>query len=65
LNYNKDGINYGKLLLYIIIMLKGIFFMQPVDVERDEAPNYYEIIKNPMDFGTIINRIYLEYYKNP
>ncbi|GBE77479.1 Transcription initiation factor TFIID subunit 2 [Sparassis crispa] len=28
-------------------------FMQPVDPVRDRAPNYFEVIKNPMDLSTM------------
>lgn len=37
--------------------------MEPVNPERDGIPNYKRIITNPMDFGTILNRLYLDYYK--
>jgi len=36
-----------------------------VDEDRDGAPNYYQIVKNPMDLGTIVNRLYLEIYQTP
>ncbi len=60
LNFNKDTVNYG------------VFFMEPVDAERDGIPHYKytyfkvirRIITQPMDLGTCINRIYLDYYKN-
>jgi len=38
--------------------------MDPVDPERDNVPNYRKVITNPMDLGTCLNRIYLDYYKN-
>jgi len=39
--------------------------MDPVDPERDNAPNYRKVITNPMDLGTLLNRVYLDYYKTP
>ena len=38
--------------------------MEPVNPERDGCPNYKKAITNPMDLGTIINRVYLDYYRN-
>jgi transcription initiation factor TFIID subunit 2 len=33
------------------------FFAHPVDPIRDGAPDYLDVIKNPMDFGTIESRL--------
>ncbi len=52
LNFTKDDVHYG------------IHFMEPVNPERDNCPNYRKIITNPMDLGTLINRLYLDYYKS-
>jgi Transcription factor involved in chromatin remodeling, contains bromodomain len=30
------------------------FFINPVDEQKDEAPGYYAIIKNPMDISTML-----------
>lgn len=35
----------------------AFFFNQPVDPRRDKAPDYYEIIKSPMDLSTIEKKI--------
>ncbi|OHT12777.1 Bromodomain containing protein [Tritrichomonas foetus] len=32
-------------------------FREPVDPERDLVPDYYKVIKNPQDIGTIKNRL--------
>lgn len=32
-------------------------FSQPVDPVNDEAPDYFDIIKKPMDFGTIEHKL--------
>jgi SNF2 family DNA or RNA helicase len=38
--------------------------MEPVDPEKDGVPHYKKIITNPMDLGTVLNRLYLDYYKS-
>ena len=43
----------------------GVLFCEPVDPERDNCPEYFKVIANPMDLGTVINKIYLDIYKNP
>lgn len=37
-------------------------FMEPVDTAVLQVPNYYNIIKRPMDVGTIIKRVQNRYY---
>lgn len=37
-------------------------FHQPVDVEQYEIPEYYEIVKTPMDFGTIRKKLQCNLY---
>lgn len=39
-------------------------FLQPVDPVRDHAPNYYEVIKNPMDLSTIGAKLEEGMYKD-
>ncbi|KAG9313991.1 hypothetical protein JVU11DRAFT_4768 [Chiua virens] len=39
-------------------------FMQPVDPVRDHAPNYYEVIKNPMDLSTMGAKLEEGHYKD-
>lgn len=39
-------------------------FSHPIDPEIDQAPNYLQIIKNPMDLGTIHKRIEDGTYKS-
>jgi len=41
----------------------GIHFNEPVNAERDGATNYHKIVQNPIDLGTITNRLYLDYYR--
>ncbi|KAI0308085.1 hypothetical protein B0F90DRAFT_1680044 [Multifurca ochricompacta] len=38
-------------------------FLQPVDPVRDRAPNYFEIIKNPMDISTMNAKLEAGMYK--
>lgn len=52
LNYSKDNVPYGT------------FFMEPVNPDIENCPDYKKIITHPMDLGTLSNRIYLDYYKN-
>ena len=52
LNFTHNKIQYGTP------------FCEPVNPERDSCPDYFEIIKNPMDLGSILNKIYLDIYKN-
>lgn len=51
MNFVKDNVRYG------------IYFMEPVNPEKDGCPNYKKVITTPMDLGTINNRLYLGYYK--
>ena len=39
-------------------------FHNPVDPDRLGIPDYFEVIKNPMDFGTIKQRIMHNQYNN-
>ena len=52
LNFTKNHIHYG------------VLFCEPVDPERDSCPDYFKIIQQPMDFGTVLNKLYLDIYKS-
>lgn len=39
-------------------------FLEPVDPERDGAPDYFKQIKKPMDLGTVQNKLNSKVYKN-
>lgn len=39
-------------------------FLEPVDPERDGAPNYYNVVKRPVDLGTIRKRLENDEYSN-
>ena len=45
-------------------IMYGIHFAQPVDPEKDGMPNYSKIVTNPIDLGTISNRLYLDFYRS-
>jgi chromodomain-helicase-DNA-binding protein 7 len=52
LNFSKSKVKYG------------VYFMEPVNPDKDGCPNYKKEITHPMDLGTINNRIYLGCYKD-
>ncbi|PIL31521.1 hypothetical protein GSI_06223 [Ganoderma sinense ZZ0214-1] len=43
---------------------KASLFLQPVDPVRDRAPNYFDIIKSPMDLSTINAKLEQGQYKD-
>ena len=51
LNFTKNHIRYG------------VLFTEPVDPARDNCPDYFKIVVNPMDLGTVLNKVYLDIYK--
>lgn len=52
LNFTKNNIHYG------------VLFSEPVDPTRDNCPDYLKVVANPMDLGTVMNKIYLDIYKS-
>ena len=38
--------------------------MEPINPETDGCPNYRKIVTQPMDLGTALNRLYLDYYQS-
>lgn len=52
LNFTRSKIHYG------------VLFSTPVNPDTDNCPEYFNIVKQPMDLGTILNKIYLDIYKN-
>ncbi|KAI0830772.1 hypothetical protein BC628DRAFT_1355553 [Trametes gibbosa] len=42
----------------------GALFLQPVDPVRDRAPNYFDIIKSPMDLRTMTAKLESGQYKD-
>ncbi|XP_071717695.1 transcription factor GTE3, chloroplastic-like [Rutidosis leptorrhynchoides] len=43
----------------------GWVFNEPVDAEKFRVNDYYEVIKQPMDLGTIKSRLAQSFYKSP
>lgn len=60
LNYTRNDVRYH----YYIIFRYGIVFMEPVNPQRDGCHNYKRVISQPMDLGTIANKIYLDCYRS-
>ena len=40
-------------------------FHEPVDPIKLNIPNYLNIVKNPMDLGTIKKKLNMNFYDNP
>jgi ankyrin repeat protein len=56
----------AKKLLGILWKFKGGYhFHMPVDPIKWNCPDYFDIVKNPMDFGTIKTRLQSNIYKRP
>ncbi|CAL1694239.1 unnamed protein product [Somion occarium] len=43
---------------------RAAIFLQPVDPVRDRAPNYFDVIKNPMDLSTVNAKLESGKYKD-
>lgn len=41
----------------------SVYFMEPVDPRKDNAPGYFEVVKNPMDITTVCNRLMNDQHK--
>ncbi|XP_040215975.1 bromodomain testis-specific protein isoform X2 [Rana temporaria] len=71
INRNKTGRLTNQLQYLEKIVLKGLWkhnfswpFQQPVDAVKLNLPDYYKIIKNPMDLSTVRKRLEYNYYTN-
>ena len=53
MNFYKNSIAYAAL------------FLEPVDPERDNVPEYFQIVRYPNDFTQIDNRLFNGFYKDP
>jgi hypothetical protein len=50
-------------VLNICWKVKGAFwFHEPVDIEKYNLTDYFDIVKKPMDFGTIKKRLSHNFY---
>ncbi|XP_069823770.1 bromodomain testis-specific protein-like isoform X2 [Dendropsophus ebraccatus] len=69
INRKKTGRLTNQLQYLEKVVLKAIWkhhfswpFQQPVDAAKLNLPDYYQIIKNPMDLSTIRKRLEYNYY---
>ncbi|XP_077575100.1 bromodomain-containing protein 4-like [Stigmatopora nigra] len=70
-NSNRPKRQTNQLQYLLKVVLKTLWkhqfawpFHAPVDVVKLKLPDYYKIIKTPMDMGTIKKRLETHYYKN-
>ncbi|KAG0498152.1 hypothetical protein HPP92_002843 [Vanilla planifolia] len=68
----KDSVIYAQafksckdLLSKLMKHKHGWVFNAPVDAKKLNIPDYYSIIKHPMDLGTIKSRLNKNWYKSP
>jgi hypothetical protein len=54
----------GRILLGCLIQTWGVVFSLPVDPVADDLPDYADIVEQPMDFTTIVNRLISNAYEN-
>jgi len=63
ISYHWDKIA-GKIMAHLWKQQGAWHFHRPVDYVVMKIPDYPEIVKHPMDFGTIKDRLTTGYYKN-
>ncbi|CAI9272806.1 unnamed protein product [Lactuca saligna] len=54
-----------NLLKKLMLHRHGWVFNKPVDIIEFNIPDYYDVIKNPMDFGTIKEKLGSDKYSSP
>lgn len=72
LHQNKTGVRVTNQINYLHkVVLKALWkhqfawpFHQPVDAHKLNLPDYYKIIKHPMDMGTIKKRLDSNFYRS-
>ncbi|KAJ2724341.1 hypothetical protein GGI07_002020 [Coemansia sp. Benny D115] len=66
---SPQSANTAKLMLRVLRKISkhpsAFPFLRPVDVVLDGCPTYYEVIKNPMDLGTIKQKLEARKYTSP
>lgn len=61
-NWKKNAM---KIINNLWKIKSSSIFHQPVDVEQFDIPDYYEIVKHPIDFGTIKRKLCVNLYESP
>lgn len=71
----KKKVKLSEQMKYCCLIIKELFskkhnayawpFYKPVDVQELNLPDYYEIIKQPMDLGTVKAKLENREYKSP
>ena len=61
-----NQLNYLKTILtkYICRYKTAMPFLRPVDCVQFKIPHYYQVVRNPMDFNTVKNRINFHWYRS-
>ncbi len=54
----------SKIVRNVMQLKDGNMFSSPVDPIRLGIPTYFQVIKNPMDLGTILKRLASGFYEN-
>lgn len=66
INQVRENLNWekaAKKLLSLLWKIKGGYLFQtPVDIKKYNINDYYEIIKKPMDWGTIKTKLNTNVY---
>ncbi|CAK92814.1 unnamed protein product (macronuclear) [Paramecium tetraurelia] len=52
-----------KILNQLWKLKQSVYFLEPVDVNRYQILDYYDIVRNPMDFGTIKSKLSNNQYR--
>uniref|UniRef100_A0A0D6QUC0 Bromo domain-containing protein n=1 Tax=Araucaria cunninghamii TaxID=56994 RepID=A0A0D6QUC0_ARACU len=55
----------GTILRRLMLHKFGWVFNSPVDIVKLKIPDYFKVIKNPMDLGTIKERLERQFYSDP
>jgi hypothetical protein len=62
--YESWDVAAKKLLSKLWKANSAWIFHEPVDLEKLNIPDYYEVVTEPMDLGTVKNKLNMNKYKN-